>query len=88
LLLVVLARRWPASYTAFAAVVLVVAVSADNINSLERYCLSAFPFVLAAADVVELARTRLPRLHALVIPLAAAGVLGYASLAFLGGYVP
>ena len=65
-----------------------VAASADNINSLERYCLSAFPFVLAAADVVEWTRTRVPRLHALVLPVAAAGLLGYASLAFLGGYVP
>jgi hypothetical protein len=88
LLLVVLARRWPASYTAFAAVVLVLALSADNINSLERYCLSAFPFVFAAADVVEWLRGRVPRVHALVLPVAAAGLLGYATLAFLGGYVP
>jgi hypothetical protein len=88
LLVVVLARRWPASYAAFAAVVLVVAASADNINSLERYCLSAFPFVFAAADVVEWIRVRLPRLHPLVLPIAAAGLLGYATLSFLGGYVP
>jgi hypothetical protein len=26
--------------------------------------------------------------HALVLPVAAAGVLAYASLSFLGGYVP
>ncbi len=88
LLVVVLVRRWPFSYAAFAAVVLVLAASADNINSLERYCLSAFPFVFAAADVAEWIRRRAPRLHPLVLPVAAAGLLGYASLAFLGGYVP
>ena len=88
LLVVVLARRWPVSYTAFAAVVVVVAASADNINSLERYCLSAVPFVFAAADVVDWVRRRRPRLDALVLPIAAAGLLGYATLAFLGGYVP
>jgi hypothetical protein len=87
-LLLVLLRRWPLSYAAFAAVVLLVALSADNINSLERYCLSAVPFVFAAADVVEVVRARAPRVPALVLPVAAAGLLAYATLSFLGGYVP
>jgi hypothetical protein len=87
-LLVVLARRWPVSYTAFAAVVLLVALSAENINSLERYCLSAVPFVLAAADLVELVRARVPRIAEAVLPVAASGLTVYAVLSFLGGYVP
>ena len=51
-LIVVLWRRWPVSFTAYAVVAVVVALSARNLDSLERYSLSAVPFVLAAADVV------------------------------------
>ena len=82
-LLVVCFRRWPASYGAYAAVVLLVALSAGNLDSLERYGLSAFPLVLALAGL--LAR---PWLEKAALALAASGLTTYATLAFLGAYVP
>jgi hypothetical protein len=78
-LLVVLGRRFPASYTAYAAVTLLLGLSAQNLDSFERYCVSTFPFVLALAVLTE--REEVER-GAYV--LAAAGLVGYASLAFLG----
>ena len=48
-LLVVTLRRWPVAYGAFAAAVLVVALTASNLDGFERYALSAFPLVLAGA---------------------------------------
>ena len=50
-LIVVLWRRWPASFTAYAAAVVIVALSARNLDSLERYSLSTVPLVLAAAEL-------------------------------------
>ena len=78
-LLVVLARRMPASYTWYAAVTLVVGLSASNLDSFERYCMSTFPFLLALALVTE--REEVERG---AIVLAGAGLVGYAMLAFLG----
>ena len=46
-LLVVVARRLPGSYTAYASVALVLALSAQNLDSFERYCASTLPFLLA-----------------------------------------
>lgn len=82
-LLAVCFRRWPVSYGLFAGGLLVLALSASNLDSLERYGLSAFPLVLAAAD---LARQRWA--PAVVLPLCGAGMVVYATLAFLGAYVP
>jgi Glycosyltransferase family 87 len=82
-LLVVLARRWPASYTLYAAASLVVALTARNLDSLERYMLSTLPFVLALADVIDTeARERV------VLILSAAGLVAAAVLAFSGALVP
>ncbi len=78
-LLVVLARRMPESYTWYAAVTLVVGLSASNLDSFERYCMSTFPFLLALALVTE--REEVERG---AIVLAGAGLVGYAMLAFLG----
>jgi hypothetical protein len=82
-LLVVCFRRWPASYGAYAAAVLLVALSASNLDSLERYGLSAFPLVLALAGLL-----RAGWLERLALALAASGLIIYATLAFLGAYVP
>ena len=78
-LLVVLIRRMPASYSLYAAATLVLGLSAHNLDSFERYCMSTFPFVLAVALVTD--RDEVER-GALV--LAGAGLVGYAILAFLG----
>lgn len=83
ILLVVCFRRWPVSYGAYAAAVLFVALSAANLDSLERYGLSAFPLVLALAGLLAT-----PWLERSALVLAAAGLTTYATLAFLGAYVP
>jgi hypothetical protein len=82
-LLVVLARRWPLSFTLYAAGSLVVALSSKNLDSLERYGFAAVPFVLAGADVLET-----PDRERLVLSLEAAGLVGAAVLAFSGVMVP
>jgi len=82
-LLVVCWRRWPASYGAFATAVVAVALSGTNLDSFERYALSAFPLVLAGAGLI--AR---PGLERAVLTLAAAGLAGYALLAFTNLTVP
>jgi hypothetical protein len=50
-LVVVLWRRWPASFTAYAIAAAFVGLSARNLDSLERYSFSTVPFVIAAADL-------------------------------------
>jgi hypothetical protein len=82
-LVVVALRRWPLSYGALAAAVLVVALTASNLDGFERYALSAFPLVLAGATL-----TSGPRSERVVLSLAAAGLAIYALLAFTNLYVP
>jgi Glycosyltransferase family 87 len=82
-LLFVLARRWPASYSLYAASSLGLALTTRNLDSLERYMLSTIPFVLALADLVD---TQMRERVALV--LATAGLVAAAALAFTGSLVP
>ncbi len=83
LLLLVCFRRWPISYAAFALVSLVVALTSSNLDSLERYALGAFPFVLTGASL-----TASRRIERGVFVLAGAGMAGYGLLAFMNAYVP
>jgi hypothetical protein len=82
-LLVVSFRSWPASYGVFAAAVLVVALTGSNLDSFERYALSAFPLVLAGVTL-----TGSEKVLRVVLVLSAAGLVGYALLAFTNLYVP
>ena len=82
-LLVVCWRRLPAPYTVFAAAVLAVAVSGTNLDSFERYALSAFPLAMAAALIC-----RGPRIERAVLTILSAALAGYALLAFLNISVP
>jgi hypothetical protein len=82
-LLVVTALRLPASYTVLAGALLLAAVSGSNLDSFERYALSAFPLVIAAGTLL---RSR--RVEVAVLVLSTAGLVGYALLAFQGAYVP
>jgi len=82
-LVVVVARTWPASYTVFAAGVLVAALAADNLNSLERYALNAFPVVLAVAALC----TTVWRQRVAVV-VGVAGIVSLSCLAWTGTYVP
>jgi hypothetical protein len=82
-LLVVVGRRWPASYTVFAGLVLLLAISADNLNSVERYALNAFPLLLALAEV-----TGTVRRERLALAVCGNGLVALAALAWLAVYVP
>lgn len=82
-LAVLLLFRWPASYGAYAVVTLAVALTAHNLDSLERYGLGCFPFALALAGL-----TRRPQLARALFAAAGALLAAYAVLAFLGLYVP
>jgi hypothetical protein len=83
LLLIVVARRWPLSFTLYAAAALIVALSSRNLDSLERYGLATVPFVLAGADVIAQ-----PATERVVLTLAGAGLVLASLLAFTGVLVP
>jgi hypothetical protein len=78
-LTVVVCRRWPLAYGAFAVVVVASSVTSNNLDSQERYALLAFPLVIAAAEL-----TRSRRIERIVFVLAPVAMFGYATLAFLG----
>jgi hypothetical protein len=82
-LIVVLWRRWPASFTAYAVVAAGVALSARNLDSLERYSLSTVPLVLAAAELVG-GGTR----ERIALVALGATLVGFSVLAFSGVLVP
>ncbi len=82
-LLVVVARRLPASYTAYGAATLVLATTAKNISSFDRYVFSTFVFAIAVALVTVRAD-----LERVVLTLAAGGLVVYSTLAFFQLYVP
>ena len=87
LLLVLLAAfilwKLPASYGWYAVATLAVALTASNLDSLERYGLGCFPFVVAAAMLTKGRGT-----FWAVIALSGSLLVTYAMLAFLGVYVP
>jgi hypothetical protein len=82
-LCVVAARRLPASYSAFASVLVFVTLSANNLNSIERYGLDAFPLVIALALLL---RTRAAANAAVL--LSSGGMLVLTTMAWLQDYVP
>lgn len=83
ILLVLTFRYWAVSYGAFAALVLVAALDAQNLNSLERYGLNAFPIVLTAAVIA-----RDERIERVVTLLLAGGMVALCAMAWTGAYVP
>jgi hypothetical protein len=82
-LAVVVVRRLPLRYALFTVPVLVLSLSAESFNSLERYGLNAFPLVLALA-----ALTRRDDLDRAAVALGAAGVVALTALSWVGNYVP
>jgi len=82
-LLLVVLRRLPSSYTAYAAAALVLGLSAHNLDSFERYCAGTLPFLLGVAFLTDR-----PDAERLALGLAAAGLFAYSVLAFLGLSVP
>ncbi len=83
LLLIVMARRMPASYTVWSALALLSTLAGSNLASVERYCWSAFPFVLVAASMLG----SRPVWRG-VFAVSSALLIVYASFAFLQFFVP
>src|SRR5262249_48660788 len=82
-LVIVLARRLASSYAWYAGATAVVALSAHNLDSLERYCMSGFPFAIALGFVTRRAVTA-----RLALAASALGLATYTVLAFLGKQGP
>lgn len=82
-LLVVLWRRAPRSLFAYGLASAVLALSAENLDSLERYALATVPFILAGALVLH-SDTR----ERTGLVIAGSGIVGMSFLAFTGALVP
>jgi uncharacterized membrane protein YjdF len=82
-LLVVVFRTLPRSYAVYCSVTLVLGLSASNLDSFERYCIGAFPFLIALAVC-----TRPREAERAALTLSAVGLFGYSLLAFFGSSVP
>jgi hypothetical protein len=82
-IVVLVARRLPSSYTAYAAATLLLAMTSTNISSFERYVFSAFPFVIGVAIA-----TKRDDANRMIGALAAGGLVAYSLLAFYQLYVP
>lgn len=73
----------PPSYGMYAAVVIVTALTADNLSSLERYALSTFPLVIAAASFIGR-----PAIERAVLTASAGGLVAVSIVTFTGVVVP
>lgn len=82
-LLVVAFRVLPVSYGAWSGVLLLSALTGNTLGSFERYGLAAFPLLLALAFLV-----RTPLLERALWVGCGAALAGFASLAFVGAFVP
>lgn len=82
-LAVIVWRRLPLSYGVFSVAIVVTALAAGNLNSIERYGLNAFPLVIALALLTP---TRLA--ERVTIAVCAVGLAWMCALAWLGVYVP
>ncbi len=82
-LVVVTTRQLRAEYWLYSLVSVVLLLSADNLNSLERYGLAVFPLVIAGAWV-----SRHRYFDRWVIPASAVGMASLSVLALHGIYVP
>lgn len=80
---VVAARRLPASYAVYVFATVLLALSAHNLDSLERYGMSAFPVLIGLAMVTARSDVERP-----VLCFATVGLVGYSVLGFLGLSVP
>ena len=86
--IVLAARRLPVGWTIYTAVTLLIALAANNINSLGRYAFTAFPL----AVMVAVAQQRLPArwrwLDRLLLPMSGVLMAGYAVAAWSGRMIP
>jgi hypothetical protein len=82
-LLVVCVRTQRASWSAYAAVTVLVALSAHNIDSIGRYGLVAFPLVVALARLGEDERAMWG-----LVALSTGGLVALTTMSVLGSYTP
>jgi hypothetical protein len=82
-LLAVMIRRLPASFSCYGAAALLLGLTASNLDSFERYMLATVPFVLAAADLVDREPWERP-----VLVVLGGGLFAASILAFTGVLVP
>jgi hypothetical protein len=82
-LLVLAFRTLPVSYGAWSAVLLLSALTGHTLGSFERYGLAAFPLVLSLAMAV-----RPPLLERSMLIASGAALTAFATLAFVGAFVP
>jgi hypothetical protein len=82
-LLVLAFRLLPVSYGAWSAVLLLSALTGHTLGSFERYGLAAFPLVLTLAIV-----TRHAPVERVLLVGSAAALTGFATLVFVGAFVP
>ncbi len=86
--IILAARRLPVGWSIYTAVTLVIALAANNINSLGRYAFTAFPL----AVMVAVAQQRLPArwhwLGRLLLPMSGVLMAGYAVAAWSGRMIP
>ena len=82
-LAVVAARHLPASLSAYAGATVLLALSANNLNSSERYALSAVPLAIALA-IITTDRGR----RAIALAVSTAGLVALTALAWLQILVP
>ena len=82
-LVVIALRKLPLSYGLWSLAILIVAVSARNIDSTERYTMRGFPIVIAAALLLRRERDQW-----LAVSLSLAGLVVYATAMMVGARVP
>jgi hypothetical protein len=82
-LIVVAFRRLPASYGTWALVVFLLTISADNIDSFERYLMRAFPLAIAGALSMRNERSEWA-----VLSIGLAGLVVYSTAIMVGARVP
>lgn len=82
-LAVVCARTLPASYTAYVVVSLVVALSAENINSIGRYGLVLFPLTIALAHLCADERA-----YRGTLVVASGAMVALTTMTWIAGYIP
>tara|TARA_B100000686_G_scaffold228985_1_gene236334 strand:- start:32 stop:1144 length:1113 start_codon:yes stop_codon:yes gene_type:complete len=76
-------RSWPSRYGVYAVANLLVVVSCENLNSLERYGLGTFPLILGLSGIMNR-----PQLNWVLPVISAGGMVALSVLAWLGIYVP
>ena len=83
LLLMVVWKNLPRHYFFYALISLLVAVSAENLNSLERYVMAAFPYVIALAIFIDK-----KQIQKVAYPLSAICLVACTVASATGRYVP